>query len=78
VKRIHVSFMKVMSVSLTASSGKCLVTISIKHIIGHFCLHHQERKMHPLYMDIFIFQVFLLQCPFVKVVHIAVSFLGLL
>lgn len=77
VKWIQVSFMKVVSVFLTASSGKCLVAISIKHIIGHFCLHHQKSKMSPLYMDIFSFKVFILQYSLIKVADIAVSCLAL-
>lgn len=64
-------------VSLTVFSGKCLITIVIKHIIGHFCLNHQKNKMHPLCMGIFIFKVFILQYSLIEVVDIAVSCLGL-
>lgn len=64
-------------VSLTAFSGKCLITITIKHIIGHFCLHHQKSKMHPLYMRLLIFKVFILQYSLIEVVDTAISCLGL-
>lgn len=70
VKWIHIYFMKVVSVSPTACPGKCLVTISIKHITGHLCLHHQESKMHPLCMGIFIFKIFILQYPLIQDVDI--------
>lgn len=87
VNWIHVSFTRIISASLTASSGKIYynnlhniyitIAISIKHIIGRFYLQHQENKMHPLYMSIFFTKIFLLQYSLVKAVDIAVSCLSL-